>query len=300
MYNQFFGLTRAPFAVTPDPSLFYMSRSHREALATIIYGVETGKGFIVCTGEVGTGKTTVVRAFLEQADRQKFRVIYIFTPQMTRTDMTQFLCQELGLPLPESIFAGTQRLHLKLLDMYKDNQTVVLIIDEAQALPIETLEFLRLLSNFETSSEKLLQIVFVGQPELDALLTRQDLRQVNQRVAHYVRLDPLNQEDSLNYIRHRLVAAGARSHDQILSSEAVHLIAEKSGGIPRVMNVLADNVLIAGYGVGERPVGRGTALTTIREYNERWQQSVLGPWFDRGWFARFRPAAWRSRVERAV
>jgi len=266
MYERFYGLFRPPFAVTPDPSLLYMSRVHREALATIVYGIETRKGFIVCTGEVGTGKTTVVRAFFDQARSDSFEIIYIFTPQVSPLEMATHICRELDENDPPSIFAAVPRLSWKLLDIFESGRTVVLMIDEAQLLPIETLEFLRLLSNFETDREKLIQIVLVGQPELDATLARRDMRQVNQRVALRARLAPLSMTESLEYIEHRLLESGAEELGQIMSPSAAWKIAEAAHGIPRLINILADNVLIAGLGAGQQPVGSMLAERALKEF----------------------------------
>jgi|GEM_PF-961611 len=266
MYERFYGLYRPAFAVTPDPSLLYMSRVHREALATIIYGIETRKGFIVCTGEVGTGKTTVIRAFFDQARADSFKIIYIFTPQVSPLEMARYICRELNLPEPESVFAAVPVLQLKLLEIFEGGRTVVLMIDEAQLLPAETLEFLRLLSNFETDTEKLIQIVLVGQPEVDAMLARRDMRQVNQRVALRARLGAFTLEESLDYMEHRLVSCGARELGQVLSPSAAWTIVEAAGGIPRCINILADNVLIAGFGADQRPVGGRLAGVTVRGF----------------------------------
>jgi len=266
MYERFYGLFRPPFAVTPDPSLLYMSRVHREALATIVYGIETRKGFIVCTGEVGTGKTTVVRAFFDQARSDSFEIIYIFAPQITPLEMATHICRELGEDDPPSLFAAMPRLQWKLLDIFERGRTVVLMIDEAQLLPIETLEFLRLLSNFETDREKLIQIVLIGQPELDSTLARRDMRQVNQRVALRARLAPLSLSESLEYIEHRLLESGAGDLAQIMSPSAAWRIAEAARGIPRSINILADNVLIAGLGAGQQPVGSMLAERALGEF----------------------------------
>jgi len=266
MYEEFYGLSRPPFAVTPDPSLFYMSRVHREALATIVYGIETRKGFIVCTGEVGTGKTTVVRAFFDQARSDCFEIIYLFAPQVAPLEMATHICRELEVEDPPSVFAAVPRLSWKLLDIYESGRTVVLMIDEAQLMPAETLEFLRLLSNFETDREKLIQIVLIGQPELDATLARRDMRQVAQRVAMRARLKPLSVTESVEYIEHRLLASGATELGQVMSPSAAWRIAEEARGIPRVINVLADNVLIAGLGAGQQPVGSMLAESALREF----------------------------------
>ena len=266
MYEPFYGLFRPPFAVTPDPELMYLSPAHREALATIIYGIETRKGFVVCTGEVGTGKTTVIRAFFDQARADAFKLLYVFTPQVGPLEMATFICRELALDDPDSVFAGVPRLQMKLLEIFESGRTVVLLIDEAQLLPAETLEFLRLLSNFETDTEKLIQIVLVGQPELDNVLARRDMRQVAQRVALRARLRPLDFDESLEYIEHRLLASGANDFGQVLSPSAAWAIAEAGAGVPRVINILADNVLIAGFAAGQRPVGSRLAEATIRAF----------------------------------
>ena len=266
MYERFYGLSRTPFAVTPDPLMLFMSRVHREALATIIYGVETRKGFVVCTGEVGTGKSTIIRAFFDQAGADAVKLIYIFTPQVTPFEMARFICRELDLEDPESIFAAVPRLQLKLLEIFESGRTVVLMIDEAQLLPPETLEFLRLLSNFETDTEKLIQIVLVGQPEVDTMLARRDMRQVNQRVALRARLGAFSVEESFDYIDHRLRVSGAADMAQVMSPSAAWLIAEAAGGIPRRINILADNALIAGFGAAQRPLGSHLAGIAVRDF----------------------------------
>jgi general secretion pathway protein A len=289
MYERFYGLSRPPFAVTPDPSLLYMSRMHREALATIVYGIETRKGFIVCTGEVGTGKTTVVRAFFDQAKSDSFEIIYIFTPQVSPLEMATYICRELDEDDPPSVFAAVPRLQWKLLEIFESGKTVVLMIDEAQLLPAETLEFLRLLSNFETDREKLIQIVLVGQPELDNTLARRDMRQVNQRIALRARLAPLSLNESMEYIEHRLLASGAADLTQILSPTAAWRIADAAWGIPRAINILADNVLIAGLGAGQQPVGAWLAENAIRDFIEK--SGAASPVRRPGWLRRRRGSA---------
>jgi type II secretory pathway predicted ATPase ExeA len=301
MYESFYGLTRTPFAVTPDPAMLFMSKVHREALATIIYGVETRKGFIVCTGEVGTGKSTIVRAFFDQTRADAVKLIYIFTPQVSPLEMAQYVCHELGLDNPDSVFAAVPRLQLKLLEEFEAGRTVVLMIDEAQLLPGETLEFLRLLSNFETDTEKLIQIVLVGQPEVDTMLARRDMRQVNQRVALRARLGPFSIEESFAYIEHRLRVSGAGALAQVMSPSVGWLIAEAAGGIPRVINILADNALIAGFGMAQRPLGSQLAGAAIREFLGQSDGGgpATKPRFAAGWRAarRLRSALARERGE---
>ncbi len=301
MYERFYGLDRTPFAVTPDPAMLFMSAAHREALATIIYGVETRKGFIVCTGEVGTGKSTIVRAFFDQARADAVKSIYIFTPQVSPFEMARYICSELGLDDPESVFAAVPRLQLRLLDEFESGRTVVLMIDEAQLLPPETLEFLRLLSNFETDTEKLVQIVLVGQPEVDTMLARRDMRQVNQRVALRARLAAFGVEESFEYIGHRLRASGAAELAQVMSPSAAWLIAEAAGGIPRTINILADNALIAGFGAAQRPLGSQLTGNAIRDFLARSGAARPGraERFGSGWRAlrRLRGALAREKGE---
>jgi general secretion pathway protein A len=301
MYERFYGLSRTPFAVTPDPAMLYMSKAHREALATIVYGVETRKGFLVCTGEVGTGKSTIIRAFFDQAQADAVKLIYIFTPQVRPFEMARYICRELALADPESVFAAVPALQLKLLDEFESGRTVVLMIDEAQLLPPETLEFLRLLSNFETDTEKLIQIVLVGQPEVDAMLARRDMRQVAQRVALRARLSALDLEESFEYVDHRLRVSGAADLAQVMSPSAAWLIAEAAGGIPRRINILADNALIAGFGAAQRPLGSQLAGAAIGEFLAKSGAPgpVQPPRFAAGWRAarRLRGALAREKGE---
>ena len=269
MYHRFYGLARLPFDVTPDPSLIYMSPEHQETLATLTYGVEGRKGFIVCTGEVGMGKTTVLRSYFDQTQSDDVKLIYIFSPKITPTEITKYILKELGSGARVSGFLAIQKLQMKLLELYTEGKTVALIIDEAQILPPDTLEHLRILSNLETDSEKLLQIVLVGQPELDEMLSRHEMRQVNQRVTLRSHIGPFSVDESLKYIEHRLVKTGANSIGDILSPGAALVIAQGSGGIPRRINILGDNVLIAGYGGQERPVSAKLARRVVDEFLKR-------------------------------
>jgi len=288
MYHRYYGLSRPPFGVTPDPSLLYMSAMHKEALAMIMYGVESRKGFMVCSGEVGMGKTTVLRAYFEQSNSEDTRIVYVFTPQIGVEETIRHIAEEIGIADPPSGFAGVQALQSRLLELYHAGKTVVLIVDEAQVLPPRTLEFLRLLSNFETDREKLIQIVLVGQPELDDLLARRDLRQVNDRVTLRATLKPFSFGESLKYIRHRLVATGAVSSRHVLSTAAARGIARGAGGIPRRINILADNVLIAGYAMEQRPVTGRLARATVREFLKRSQPSRAESRGIFGWLGRSR------------
>jgi general secretion pathway protein A len=254
MYTAYYDLRQEPFHVTPDPDFLFPSPAHKEALAAIIYGIEQRKGFVAITGEVGVGKTTILRSYLDFADRQSLKLIYVYNSNLTFDELVTTILQELGVPdRPPSAFQAVTRLHEELIEVYRRNQTVVLIIDEAQNMPVETLESLRMLSNLETVTEKLIQIMLIGQPELDELLQEHRLRQLRQRIAIHARIGPLNVEDSIAYLEHRLakVALGTKP---VFTANALRLIAESSQGIPRNLNILSDNALITGFGSQVRPV----------------------------------------------
>jgi len=184
MYKKYYDLKKDPFQLTPDPAFLYLSPSHKEALASIIYGVKKRKGFVCIVGEVGVGKTTIIRHYLNQREKNQLKVIYIFNPNISYEGILKTIYQELGLKSKKpDVFSMVNHLHEVLIKEYRDGRNVVLIIDEAQNMPVETLENLRMLSNLETSTEKLLQIVLIGQPELDKILNLHELRQLKQRIA---------------------------------------------------------------------------------------------------------------------
>lgn len=254
MYTAYYELRQEPFHVTPDPEFLFPSPAHKEALAAIIYGIEQRKGFVAITGEVGVGKTTILRSYLDFADRQSLKLIYVYNSHLTFDELVTTILQELGVSdRPPTAFQAVTRLHEELIEVYRKNQTVVLIIDEAQNMPVDTLESLRMLSNLETVTEKLIQIMLIGQPELDELLQQHRLRQLRQRIAIHARIDPLDIEDSVAYLEHRLakVAFGTKP---VFTKNALRLIAESAQGIPRNLNILSDNALITGFGSQVRPV----------------------------------------------
>ena len=263
MYLDFYKLKKEPFQVTPDPEFIYLSPSHKEALASIIYGVEQKKGFVELVGEVGVGKTTVLRYYLDGADRRSLKTIYVFHPNLTFRGLLKFVLQELEVPaVPDDVEEMIQRLQQVLIEEYKNGNTVVLVIDEAQNTPLETLENLRMLTNLETSTDKLLQIVLCGQPELERVLQQKELRQLRQRIAVRATISRLTHAESVEYIRHRL-ARSARRNAAVFSDRAMDRIARQAKGIPRTINILCDNSLIAGFGSQEREVRLGTAKKVI-------------------------------------
>jgi general secretion pathway protein A len=248
MYLTFFGLTEKPFAITPDPRYLYLSARHSEALAHLVYGINDAGGFIQLTGEVGTGKTTTIRTLLARAPKNA-EIALIINPRMSPLEFLQTLCEELGLGVPDSAEVNTKELvdllNRYLLRAHADGRRVVLIVDEAQNLTPEVLEQVRLLTNLETESQKLLQIILIGQPELRELLGRNELRQLAQRVTARYHLDPLGQDEVGIYVKHRLRIAGA--HADIFTAGALREVYRLTGGVPRVINVICDRALLGAY-----------------------------------------------------
>ncbi|MFQ5515281.1 MAG: ExeA family protein [Myxococcota bacterium] len=247
MYNDFFGFDAEPFRVNPDPRFLYFSESHQEALSTLIYAVQQRKGFIVLTGEVGTGKTTVLNALLQKA-APGIQCAYIFNTRLTSDDFFIYLLEELDLPAVEPFrkSIALQRLNHHLIDRLCEGKQTLLIIDEAQNLSLELLEEVRMLSNLETPQSKLLQIMLVGQPELDSKLARPEIRQLLQRVELRYRIRPLSTQETREYVRQRLLIAGHESGD-VFTASALRSIHRYTSGIPRVINVLCDGALLIGF-----------------------------------------------------
>ena len=250
MYHQHFGLKEAPFSIAVNPRYLFMSQRHRDALAHLLYGVSGGGGFILLTGEVGTGKTTVNRCLLEQLPDTTDLAI-ILNPALSAVELLATACDELKIDYPqgtESLKALTDALHRYLLDNHERGRKTVLMIDEAQHLDFDVLEQIRLLTNLETNDEKLLQIILIGQPELTEKLSRPELRQLNQRITARYNLQPLNLQETTAYIRHRLEVAGLRGGLSLFESAAVKQIHRLTRGIPRLINVLCDRSLLGAYG----------------------------------------------------
>jgi general secretion pathway protein A len=246
VYTEFFGLNEKPFSISPDPRYLYLSQRHADALAHLIYGISESGGFIQLTGEVGTGKTTLIRSLLEQLP-EKAEIALILNPQLSTKEFMQAILSELRIAPPEerTVKGYIDALNEKLLAANAVDQRVVLIVDEAQTLTPELLEQVRLLTNLETAKKKLLQIILIGQPELKQLLDRPEMRQIAQRVTGRYHLEPLSQEDTAVYIGHRMKVAGA--HAEVFMPRAVRQIYRLTGGIPRLINVVADRSLLAAY-----------------------------------------------------
>jgi len=248
MYLSFFGLNEKPFAITPDPRYLYLSERHAEALAHLLYGINEAGGFIQLTGEVGTGKTTIVRSLLAQTPKNA-EIALILNPRMTAPEFLLTLCEEVGIGVPdEAIGSGKDLVDILndyLLRAHGGGRRVVLVVDEAQNLAPDVLEQLRLLTNLETNTQKLLQIILIGQPELREVLARNDLRQLAQRVTGRYHLDPLSQDETTAYVRHRLRVAGATT--DIFTPLSLSEVYRLSIGVPRVINVICDRALLGAY-----------------------------------------------------
>jgi len=255
MYLSFFGLSEKPFAITPDPRYLYLSERHAEALAHLLYGINESGGFIQLTGEVGTGKTTVVRTLLSRVPHHA-DVAVILNPRVTPVEFLLTICEELGLGVDEanrsSVKEMVDALNRRLLSAHADGRRVIVIVDEAQNLSAEVLEQVRLLTNLETPTQKLLQIILIGQPELRELLDRTDLRQLAQRITGRYHLKPLSRDETQQYVRHRLRVAGATG--EIFTPAALREVHRLSAGIPRVINVCCDRALLGAYTQEKRKI----------------------------------------------
>ena len=253
MYSEFFGLNEKPFAITPDPRYLYMSARHTDALAHLLYGISESGGFIQLTGEVGTGKTTLIRSVLEQLPA-KADIALILSPQLTTLEFLATIVQELRCPQPadRTVKAHIDVLNTRLMQAHAEGRRVVLIVDEAQTLSPELLEQVRLLTNLETSKQKLLQIILIGQPELRELLDRPEMRQIAQRITGRYHLEPLRKDETRAYVSHRLRVAGTQN--DIFTKRAIDALYKHARGIPRLINVIADRALLAAYTKDQRRV----------------------------------------------
>ena len=264
MYNDYFGLREAPFSIAPNPQYLFMSPRHREALAHLLYGIQSDGGFILLTGEVGTGKTTVCRCLMEQIP-EDVDTAYILNPKQTAQELLATACDELHIDYPEnaSIKVLVDGMNDFLLASHQSSRRTVLIIDEAQNLSVDVLEQLRLLTNLETNQRKLLQIILLGQPELLKLLAKQELRQLSQRVTARFHLDALNKDEVADYIQHRLDTAGAKG--SLFPLATVKRIYAISKGIPRLINLVCDRALLGTYVQNRLQVDVATVNNAAKE-----------------------------------
>ena len=273
LYLDHFGLKEPAFNITPDPSFLYLSSSHREALAQLSYGVKARKGFIVLTGEVGTGKTTLIRTLLTELDGSTRSALIFFSVITTPLDLLRAVCEEFGLvdsgAARQELHDYLQLINQFLLERYRTGDNCALIIDEAQNLSSEVLESVRLLSNFETAKDKLLQIFLVGQPELATRLNSPALRQLKQRVTLRHHLRPLSLPESREYIMNRLRLAGG--NPEIFLTEAIQRIHDFAGGIPRLINVICDNAMVTAFALDKRSIDQ----FIIREVAEDLSLTVI-------------------------
>lgn len=254
MYREHFGLTELPFGITPDTSFFFACSRYQEALNTLLVAARGGEGFIKITGEVGTGKTLLCRTFLSTL-RSEFYTTYIPNPNLEPRTLMMALAEELEIPQDKDVdqYHLLKGINLRLLHLAREGKRVLLCLDEAQSMPLETLEALRLLTNLETEKRKLLQIVLFGQPELDQKLAQESIRQLKQRITFHYHLGPLNREELAHYIEHRLRVAGYKGN-RLFQQAAERALYRASTGVPRLVNILAHKALLMAYGEGRYEV----------------------------------------------
>jgi len=284
MYCEYFGFQEKPFTITPNPHFIFLSSNHREAFRHLVYGIETHAGFIAMTGEVGTGKTTLLRTLLSQLDPEKYRSALIFNPCLSGEQLLASICREFCIEAAEmNSFGYLDALNRFLLDQHLAGQTVVLVIDEAQNLATDVLEQVRMISNLETEQDKLIQIILAGQPELDDLLGRHELRQLSQRITVRCRLAAMGFQDTKDYINHRLKISGCRIPG-LFSPRALKKIYRFSRGIPRLINVTCEQALVMAWTRESLQVDGAIAARVIA--------AVQPAYGRRGWLQRI--AAWFS------
>ncbi|MEV3816213.1 ExeA family protein [Aeromonas salmonicida] len=280
MYLNHFGLQEAPFGLTPNTGFYYGLPPHEEALQVLNWALAQGEGFIKVTGEVGTGKTLLCRKLLSElgSEAHPVRLAWLPNPHLTPAELRTALALELGLSVREGAELDlTDRIHRHLISLHQQGSRVVVLIDEAQALPDETLEAIRLFGNLETESNKLLQIVLFGQPELDARLAKPHLRQLRQRIGFSYCLRPLRFDETRAYLEHRLQVSGYRGAP-LFAGRAMRLLWRASRGIPRLINILAQKCLMLAYGQGARQIDSRLVRLAIRDTDDASRFAPLRWW----------------------
>ncbi len=278
MYASFFGLSEVPFSIAPDPRYLYMSKRHREAMAHLVYGINEGGGFVQLTGEVGSGKTTLCRCLLMQLP-ENVDVALILNPLISEAELLATLCDEIGIEFPPDATATKllKVLNQHLLANYAEGRRTVLVIDEAQLLTRSVLEQVRILTNLETTRQKLLQVILIGQPELSEILGREDLKQLSQRITARYHLEPLNLNDTREYVKYRLAVAGCER--RVFSSMALRRVYQHSAGVPRLINVISDRALLGAYTRNEKNVSGAVVRKAAREVLGESLRRRTGKWW---------------------
>jgi len=277
MYKKFFGVKEAPFNVSPDPRFLFMTRYSQEALASLTYGIQNRKGFILLTGEVGTGKTTLLNKLFDWLRGERAATAFVFNSRLNTTQFLDFVMADFGISCDSSMKSQVlMRLNEWLLKRYAAGESSVLVVDEAQNLSTQVLEEIRLLTNLETSTDKLLQIVLCGQPELELKLKQPQLRQLRQRITLRCKTHPLTSEETHGYIAERLRIAGAEG-EPLFSPEAVESVYKFSHGIPRVINVICEHALISSFADQKKPVEINTIIDVARDLELDLEEPVVKP-----------------------
>jgi MSHA biogenesis protein MshM len=265
IYLSHFGLKEPPFSITPDTSYYFATKNYQEGLNTLLYAIHAREGFIKVTGEVGTGKTMLCRKLISSLD-ETFKVAYVPNPYLEPQSLLLVIAEELRIALPAEITQHTllKEITRSLLSFAKNGFKVLICLDEAQAMPTETLEALRLLSNLETEKRKLLQVIIFGQPELEEKLNHESIRQLKQRISFNHQLSQLSFDEMSHYVNHRLMVAGHQG-GRIFSSAALYLMYLKSQGVARLVNILANKALLAAYGKGKKQVGVSEVIAAVSD-----------------------------------
>ena len=267
MYKKFFGLRENPFNVNPDPRYLYLTGHIQEALACLIHGIQARKGFVLLTGEVGTGKTTVLNKLLEWCRQEQICTAFMFNPRLSELEFFDFMMADFGIPCDSAMKSRTlMKLNQWLLEQYHSGRRAVLIVDEAQNLSPEMLEEIRLLTNLETATAKLLQIVLAGQPELEEKVNDPQLRQLRQRITLWAKTGPLTLLETQGYIKQRLRMAGSTG-EEIFSSQAIEAVHHHAGGIPRITNLLCEHALISAFVEHSKTVSKKIVEDVARDFD---------------------------------